>query len=218
VQQTGPGPALVDRIRAIAQKEGLLQGVDGSVDRAGGGEGSVEVSLALAGAAMLDDLWRGMVVGDQDVGEGLVVAQQHVETRAQTLDQVGFQEQGFGFGMRAHELHACRLRDHAGNAVRLTGQSGVADDPFLEAAGLADIKHVTVGVEHAVDAGRIRQLPDHGGNYGHPFFQGRTGVARQIDVGRALLDRIVRAGLRVFRGRIFLDDVFVSLNVGTLVR
>ena len=54
---------------------------------------------------MLDELRRRVVAGDQDIGEALVVAQQHVEARLQLLDEIGFQQQRLGFGLRRDEHH-----------------------------------------------------------------------------------------------------------------
>jgi hypothetical protein len=47
---------------------------------------------------MLAHLGRAVVAADHEFGEGLVVAQQHVEARLQLLDEVGFQQQGVGLG------------------------------------------------------------------------------------------------------------------------
>ena len=51
-----------------------------------------EAALARTGAAMLDELRRHVVAGDQDIRERLVVAQQHVVARLIKLDVVVFQQ------------------------------------------------------------------------------------------------------------------------------
>ena len=72
----------VEAVRAGAQQERLLQRGDGALDGGGRGEGAEIVALAPARAAMLGELGRFVLGGDEDVGEALVVAQQHVEARA----------------------------------------------------------------------------------------------------------------------------------------
>ncbi len=62
---------------------------------------------------MLGELGRLVVGGDKDIGEALVVAQQHVEARLQALDHVGFEKERLGLRLGAHEFHADRGRDHA---------------------------------------------------------------------------------------------------------
>ena len=57
-----------------------------------------------ARAAMLEDLRRPMIAGDQDVGKRLVVAQQNVEARPQPLDQVGLEQQRLGLGLGRDEF------------------------------------------------------------------------------------------------------------------
>ena len=68
-QQAGPGAAVEHRIRTGAQQEGALQGVEGAVDGAGAGEGAEIDALGGLGAAMLQQLRKGMVLAQQDVGE-----------------------------------------------------------------------------------------------------------------------------------------------------
>ena len=56
VLQAGPGAHREHAVAAIAQQEGALQGDDGAVDRAGGGEGPEILARPVARAAMLGDL------------------------------------------------------------------------------------------------------------------------------------------------------------------
>src|SRR5690606_16111372 len=100
VEQAWTTAVGVVAVGAVADQERLLQRSDRPVDRAGGGEGAEIAALAPAGAAMLDE-GRGLVVsGDENVGERLVVAQQHIEAGPQALDQVGLEQQRLGFRAR----------------------------------------------------------------------------------------------------------------------
>src|SRR5262249_33177266 len=85
VEQARPRAALEKTIRAGAQQERALQGRDGTVDRPYRRERPVVAARPGAGAAVLEDLRRPVVAGDQYIRERLVVAQQHVEARAQPL-------------------------------------------------------------------------------------------------------------------------------------
>ncbi len=106
-----------------------------------------------------------LVLRDEDVGEGLVVAQQHVVARLELLDQVRLEQQRLGLGARGHELHRRRIDDHAGDAVRMRVAAGVGAHARFQVLGLADVEHLASGVDHAVDARRVRQrfpeAPDH---------------------------------------------------------
>ena len=106
---------------------------------------------------MLEDLRRPVVGGDQDIGKRLVVAQQHVEARPQPLDQVGLEQQRLGLGRGRDELERGGRRDHALDARVVAGRPRIGDDALLDVLGLADVEHVAVGVDHAVDAGRGRR-------------------------------------------------------------
>ena len=111
-------------------------------------------------AAMLEDLRRPVVAGDQDIGKRLVVAQLHVEARPQLLDQIGFEQQRLGFGRGRDDLHRHGGRDHAQDARRLRRvDARIGGQPLADVLGLADIEHVVGGVEHAIDAGRGRREP-----------------------------------------------------------
>ena len=158
VEQAGPRAAFEKRIRAGADQEGALERGDGAVDRAGRGEGSEILSGPRLRAAVLEDLRRPVIARDQDVGKRLVVAQLHVETRAQLLDQICLKQQRFGFGRGRHDLDRDGRRDHAQDARRLRRVgAGIGGEPLADVLGLADIEHVVGGIEHAVDAGRGRR-------------------------------------------------------------
>ena len=195
VEQAGAGAALEDAVGTGAQEEGALEHVDRAVDGAGGGEGAEIVALLVARAAVLEDLGGVVGVGDQDVGERLVVAHQDIETRTEALDEIGFEEKGLGLGADADEFHRGGERDHARDAVRMTAEAGIVRDTGLERAGLADVDDITLGVEHAVDAGGGGQcLQIAGDDRGARFRRGNGFGARvtgDFAVGSVFNGRLV---------------------------
>ena len=80
---------------------------------------------------MLAELGAGMVAGDQDVGEALVVAQQHIVARQQPLDQIALQQQRLHLGVGDDELHGRGFGDHALDAQGLAGRLRVIGDPLF---------------------------------------------------------------------------------------
>jgi hypothetical protein len=88
VEQAGAGAAFEKAVGAGANQEGALQRSDGAVDGACGGERTKVTAGPALRAAMLEDLWRPMVAGDEDVRKRLVVAKLHVEARPELLDEV----------------------------------------------------------------------------------------------------------------------------------
>ena len=107
---------------------------------------------------MLQDRRRVMVAGQQDVGERLVVAQQHVVARPELLDQVRLEQQRLGLGTRGDELHVRRLGDHPGDGVGMRHAARIGGHAVLQALGLADIEHLAGAIEHPVDARLVRQV------------------------------------------------------------
>ena len=159
VEQAGPCAAFEERVGAGAHQKGALQRRDGAADRAGRGERAEISPGARLRTAMLQDLRRPVVAGDQDIGKRLVVAQLHVEARPQLLDQIGFQQQRLGFGRGRHDLDGRGGRDHAQDARRLRRRDPcIGRQPLPDVLRLADIEHVAGGIEHAVDAGRGRGM------------------------------------------------------------
>ena len=53
-----------------------------------------------------------MIRGDQDEWKRFVVAQQHIEARAQSLDQVGFEKKRLCLGRRRDEFERGGGGDH----------------------------------------------------------------------------------------------------------
>ncbi len=158
MQQARPRAAFIHRVRTGADQEGALQGGDRAVDRPDRGEGPEIIARPVACAAMLDDLRRRMIGGDEDIRKRLVVAHQHVEARTQTLDQVRFQQKRFGFGPRGDEFDVMRGRDHPLDARVVACRPRIRCDALPDALGLADIEHVAGGIDHAIDAGRHRSV------------------------------------------------------------
>lgn len=93
-----------------------------------------------------------MIRRNQNVGEAFIVAQEHIEGRHETLDQIGFQQEGFGFSMGDHNLHGSRLGDHALQAVRQASTLRIGGYPVFQVLGFTDIEHRAVLGQHAVHA------------------------------------------------------------------
>ena len=140
---------------------------------------------------MLQQLRPFVVAGQQYERIGLVVPQQDVETGPKALDQIGFKQQRLDLGMRRHDLHGMSQADHAQDAGRQTGRVHIALHPVLEIFRLAHIQDLTVGADHAIDAGAVRDGLQRVADRGAPtverrhagFGLGRRRVARQIDRG-----------------------------------
>ena len=158
VEQAGSRTVGEDAVGAGAEQEGALQRSDGPMDRAGRGEGAVVIALPVARAPVLGDLRRGGVAGDQDVGERLVVAQQHVVARHQLLDQVDLEQQRLQLGMGDDHFEARGLGHHAAQTLGQLADLGIGGDPLLQVARLADIECVARFVQHAIDTGAGRQI------------------------------------------------------------
>jgi hypothetical protein len=106
---------------------------------------------------VLEDLRRPVIRSDDDVRKRLVVAQQHVESRPQAFDQVGFEEQRFRLGRRGDELHTGGRRDHPFDTGVVSGRAGIGRDALLDVLRLADVEHFAGRIEHSIDAGRRRR-------------------------------------------------------------
>jgi hypothetical protein len=187
IEQAGPRPVLEIAVVAGAQQEGALEGVDGAVHRPDAGEGAVVVAPALARAAMLDELRRLVVGGEQDVGQGLVVPHQHVVAGLELLDQVGFEEKRLGLRGRGDEFHGGGLADHPGDAVGMGLPPGIGADPRLQALGLAHVENVPPAVEHPVDPGRVgKGGPEPLDHLRAPLDQAGIGLQVELHIGAAL--------------------------------
>jgi hypothetical protein len=178
-QQAGAGAALEHRIRTGAQEEGALQRIQGAIDRPGRCEGPEIDALGRARAAMFEQLREGVVLAQQNVGEGFVVAIRDVVARLEPLDQIGFKQQRFGLRRRGDEQHLAGLRDHPGDTLGMPARFGVRRNPLLERFSLADVKHRPVGRQHAIDARPIGQRLHISLNPGHAL-QRHFGTVRRV--------------------------------------
>ena len=160
VEKTGAVAVLEHAVRAGAEQERLFQRGDGAVDRLGAGKRGEVVALPLVRPAVFGDPGEVMLAGEHDVGEGFVVAQQHVVARLEPLDQVGLQQQGFDLAIGDHDLQRLGLRHHPAQPIGQSLELGVVGDPSPKVAGLADVDRVAPAVEHAVDPGGGAQGAD----------------------------------------------------------
>ena len=177
VQQAGPGAVGEDRVFAGAQPESLLDELDGFLDRPGprvGAEIAVpaihgtpvvrHTRIALRRARFLvypsSRLGAGSAAGragDLQIGVALVVPKKDVEPRAQGLDEVVLQQQGFGLVTDDRGLQAVDPRHHDANTRAAVVLLEVAGNALAEIARLADVEHRTLDVKVAVHAGQAGQ-------------------------------------------------------------
>ena len=218
IEQARPGPALEEGIGAGADQEGALQRVDGAADGAGRRERTEIVARPRLRATVLQDLRRPVIAGQKDVRERFVVAQLHVEARAELLDQVGFEQQRFGLGRGRHDLDIDGRRDHALDPRRLAGRAGIGRQALAHALGLADVEHVALGTEHAIDAGAVRRVLD--GAQDHGTARGERSLAdRFVVFGCVRQPRLVLfLGRRRRRIDIVARDLAAALLVGDCSR
>src|SRR5262245_53366468 len=107
---------------------------------------------------MLQDLRRRVVAGNQDERERLIVPQLYVVARRQPLDEIALQQQRLDLGVRGDDFERRGLRHHALQPVGQAIDLRIGGDSLAQAARLADIERIALGVEHAVDAGTGRQI------------------------------------------------------------
>ena len=94
-----------------------------------------------------------------------------------------------------HELHRPRRGDHAHQSRREPRCLGIARHAALQAARLADIEHVALGIEHAIDARLARQGADEVSDGGEPPRQGPgVGPLPFLVIGLGNLDRFSGRG------------------------
>jgi len=148
VLQAGPCAGREDAIRAGAQRKGALQRVERAVDRGGRRERPEILVGRTARPAVLGELRPFGVATDHDVGERLVVAQQHVEARHEALDQVVLEEQRLGFAVGDGEFHGPRGRDHADQARGEPGWLSVGGHPGCAAS--APFRHTELPPSAAI--------------------------------------------------------------------
>ena len=100
-----------------------------------------------------------------DVRERFVVAQDDVVGRPVTLDQVAFEQQRLDVVGGGHHLEAAGQRHHALQPCAQRRGLGIGRQALLQRFRLADVEHLALGVEHAIDARAVGQgrdlLADH---------------------------------------------------------
>jgi hypothetical protein len=139
------------------------------------------------GAAMLGQLRPVMVGGDQDEGEGLVVAEQNVVARPQSLDQIGLQQQRLDLGMGRHHFDRPRIGDHSQGPRVQAGRLGVILHPIPQVLGLADVQDLAGVIQHAVDAGSGRHRRQCPGDRLTAPFDRRPAVRRGLGGRRQIV-------------------------------
>ena len=108
MQQARPGAIVVNTVIARAQQKRLLHGVDGVVYRTCRCKWPVVTAFAIARTAMLCQLRKIMIFGDEDVREAFVVTQNHIEFWLQLLDEISFQQERLSLTRRHHKFHIAR--------------------------------------------------------------------------------------------------------------
>ena len=122
-------------------------------------------------------LAEGVISRQQDLRQAFVVAKKDVVARLQLLDQVRFQKQRLDLGLGDDDFQRLGLADHAHQSVGQAVRLRVAGHPPRQIARLADIKRFTDTVQHPVDTGVARQLPDLGLQEGKAARQVRRQIA-----------------------------------------
>ena len=151
VQQTRPRTVSKDAVLTGAQAEHLLQQVNTVAHGPGRGIGTEIIGAAIGIAAEKAEP-RVVAPGQDNIGVGLVVAKENVVARRQALDQVVFEQQRFGFGARRGRLDTVDLADHVRDARTRQIAPEIRGHALLEIFRLANVEHVAIFVEHAVNA------------------------------------------------------------------
>ena len=161
VQQAGSTAVVEDRVLAGAQFENLLDQLDRLFYRPGTREGP-EVAVALVDRATVIADARISLAAELQIGIALVVAEQDIELGVQSLDQIVFQQQGLGLGANHRGFHPGDACHHHADAAATMVLLEIAGDAFFQMFGLADIKHLILGVEIAIDTWHAGQRGDLG--------------------------------------------------------
>src|SRR4030065_889400 len=97
-----------------------------------------------------------------NIGVTLVVPQQDVIARLETLDEIVFKQQGLVLGVCDRHLDTRHPPQHGVcfSAVRTACE--IAADTLAQVARLSPVRHLTVGIQHAVNAGSAGKVFDEG--------------------------------------------------------
>jgi len=125
-----------------------------------------EVGSTIGLAAARDEETRKRLARHLQHGIGLVVTEGDVVPRLMRLDELGFKQEGLGFGGRHAHLdighgghHLRDARRQVGRASCLSGrQVDVGGDPLAQGEGLADVQELPARVSKQVHAGLIGKL------------------------------------------------------------
>ena len=184
VQQARPGPGREYRVGTGSQQEDPLHGGHRLVDRPRRGKRSPVAGFANLGAAVLGDLRVRMVLGQHQPGIGFVIPQDDVEVRLQPLDEIRFQQKRLGLGMGGDDFHRRGFRDHPAQPLRQAADLRVRRDAPIEAARLADVKRIALGIQHAVHARAPGHCRQGGGDRRHTGVRHRHAVADRLQLLR----------------------------------
>ena len=108
---------------------------------------------------MLGDLREVVVAGDEDIGEGLIIPQQHIVARPKALDEIGLEQQRLDLALGQDDFQFLSFGHHPLHTDGQAGNLRVRADPALEVTRLADIKRLALGVEHTIDARPLAKRP-----------------------------------------------------------
>ena len=155
-QQAGAGAGLENAVGAGTQEERFLQRIERPVNRARRCEGAEVIALEGTRSTVLGELSPFMLALDQDIGERFVVPHDDIVGRTEAFDQIRFEKQSLCFRVRRHYDHVLRACHHPSNPIGQIAGVGIAGDAVLEILRLADIKHVAMTVDHAVNTRAFR--------------------------------------------------------------
>ena len=148
--QAGPRPVLEEAVLAGPDAEQLLQDVE-AVAHCGGTRKRTEVAPPAA-RPTVERQARKVMLGQVDVGVGLVVAQDDVVGRPLRLDQALLEQKRFRLAAGDGHLDVAHLGDERHGLRGQSRGAEVGGHPRLQVARLADVEHRPVLAHHPVDA------------------------------------------------------------------
>ena len=154
VLQAGAGMVAREIDLATGQQKAAVNELDYAIGEVAGKVGAVICGAVFSETSSDEDLGKAIREGELDVGVGLVVAQQDVETWLALLDEVVFE--GEGLVLVGHEdvFEIDGLaHQRAGFGVGLRGFKQVGAHARAEVVGLAHIDHFALGVLVEIHAG-----------------------------------------------------------------
>ena len=92
----------------------------------------------------------------------LIIPQNDIEPGLVLLDQVVLEDQRLGFGIRDRDLDVRDQPHHCGSLCRVVRTVKIAGYALLQIPGFADVDHLVLRVQHAVNAGAMRQVAQQG--------------------------------------------------------